>query len=229
MTRTNPHVDEAGIGFDASVAARGWQAGYDAGIGSPPDVPKAPPSRDPDYVDAWAAGAAAGNADGQAEGWRLWPVREDGAGIVTRPPGAEPQDSGETGETASAFDLAWKSVGVLPLQLMLSHVAPEADRNSEAELGGRALNRALHEMEGVKQPYLPVCLQTPHELSGDPVLDAGYWHGSVSESFEEAGSEARGHAHVRVPHFPGVVRYRSAGDHNFWDWLPLDQGDHTVP
>lgn len=227
MPRRNPHLGETGLG--PSPEARGWQAGYDAGVSSPAGAPQSPLTRDPDYMDAWAEGATAGNADGQSEGWRLCPVGEDADRPATRAQDIKPQSSGETGDTASAFGAAWSSVGSLPLRVLLHHVAPEADTFLTSQLAGSALNRALTELGGTDRLYLPVCLSPPHDLAGDPVLDAGYWHGSASESFDSARVEAELHARVRTIHFPGLVRYRSAGDHNFWDWIPLDQRDLTMP
>ncbi|MGW1812180.1 hypothetical protein ACWCQM_01180 [Streptomyces sp. NPDC002125] len=225
MPHTNPHLGVEND-FGPSHEARGWQAGYDAGIGSPDGVPATPSVRVAGFMKAWAEGAAAGNADGKAEGWRLRPVREEGPGGLTRPPGAEPLSSGETGGPATAFPHAWRSVGALPLIVMLAHAAPEAGGSWTAQLAGLALRRALAAPDGPGQLYVPCCVEPAHDATGDPVLDAGYWHGPVSASFEAAAEEAAGHGLVRIPHAPGVARYRPADDHNFWDWLPLDQGDH---
>ncbi|MFF5894497.1 hypothetical protein ACFY8O_01090 [Streptomyces argenteolus] len=232
MPRTNPHLEDGGgVGdvFGPSHEARGWQAGYDAGIGSPHGVPATPLVRVGGFMDAFAEGAAAGSTDGAAGGWRLWAVREEGPGAVTRPPGTEPVDSGETGDAAPNFPLAWPGVGPLPLLPMLTHSAPEAHAAWTTQLAGLALRRALAAQGDPGRLYLPVCLQPEHSLTGDAVLDAGYWHGTVSGSFGTAGREAAEHALVRVPHFPGLVRYRPEDDHNFWEWLPLAQGDLTLP
>ncbi|MFF0073964.1 hypothetical protein [Streptomyces sp. NPDC005494] len=229
MPRTNPHLDSGSENaFGPSHEARGWQAGYDAGIGSPDGVPATPLVRVGGFMEAFAEGAVAGNADGGTEGWRLWAVREEGPGALARPPDTEPVSSGETGDPATDFPLAWRSVGPLPLLPMLTHSAPEAHGAWTNQLAGLALRRALAAPGGPEVLYLPVCLQPGHTLTGDSVLDAGYWHGTVSGSFDTAGREAAEHALVRVPHFPGLVRYRPADDHNFWEWLPLAQGDLTL-
>lgn len=228
MPHTNPYVEKKDGAFGASAEARGWQTGYDAGVSTPPDVPQTPSTRHPGFMDAWAEGAAAGNADGRAEGWRLRPVTES-SGFVVRVPGSEPQDSGEGGEQSAAFAVAWKSVGDLPLALILQQFAPEADTGSASQFAGRALDQACADKGGPAQLYLPLCVSPPHELAGDALHDAGYWHGEVSDSFDEAGQSAASHALVRMPHFPGLVRYRPAGTHNFWDWLPLGQDRPEEP
>ncbi|MFE6039359.1 hypothetical protein [Streptomyces sp. NPDC056452] len=228
MPHTNPYGQEKDGDFGSSVEARGWQAGYDTGVSTPPDVPETPSTRHPGFMDAWAEGAAAGNADGRAEGWRLRPVTES-SGFVLRVPGAEPEASGESGDRAGAFAVAWKSVGDLPLALILRQFAPGAETGSHTQLAGRALDQVIADKGGPAQLYLPLCVSPPHQLSGDALLDAGYWHGDVSDSFDEAGKEATSHALVRVPHFSGLVRYRPVGTHNFWDWLPLQTNRPDEP
>jgi hypothetical protein len=228
VPRTNPYIDEQHSDFGASAEARGWQAGYDAGISTPPDVPHGPLTRHTGFMDAWAEGAAAGNADGRTEGWRLRPVT-DNSGFVIKVPGVQPEDSGESGENAGSFTMAWKSVGALPLDLILRQFAPGADGGPHPQLAGHALNQVCADKGAPAQLYLPLCVSPPHGLSGDALLDAGYWHGDVTDSFDDAGRAAGLHASVRVPHFPGLVRYRPAGAHNFWDWLPLQQGRPEEP
>ncbi|HWU05140.1 MAG TPA: hypothetical protein VN520_01805 [Streptomyces sp.] len=229
MPRTNPYLGPENA-FGPPIEARGWQAGYDAGVSSPDAVPEAPPTRNPGFMDAWRTGAADGHADGGTEGWR-WRL---GPGPATRPPGAEARSSGETGPGASDFGIALKSVGAPPLRLILRDRAPGTADVWTVQLAGRALRQVLTGAGSQEQPggggplYLPVCLGPAHGLSGDPLHEAGYWHGSVSGSFAAAGQEAAEHAMVRVPHFPGLVRYRPVDDHNFWDWLPLEQGDLTL-
>ncbi|MFD6275785.1 hypothetical protein ACFWFI_09460 [Streptomyces sp. NPDC060209] len=228
MPFTNPYADAKDGSSDLSVEARGWQAGYDAGVSTPPEVPPTQASRHGGFMNAWAEGAIAGNADGRAEGWRLRPVTES-SGLVVRVPGSEPEAGGETGEMAGEFAVAWKSVGDAPLRLMLGQFAPDADGGSDVWLVGRALDKACTGKGGADRLYLPICVDPPHELSGDDLNDAGYWHGDVTDSFDVAGKAAAQHALKRMPHFPGLVRYRPAGTHNFWDWLPLGQGRPEEP
>ncbi|MEU3706688.1 hypothetical protein AB0E82_30850 [Streptomyces anulatus] len=228
MPLTNPYVQENDGAFGTSVEARGWQAGYDAGVSTPPDVPQGPSTRHSGFMDAWAEGAVAGNADGRTEGWRLRPVTERG-GSVVRVSGSEPQDSGESGEEAGAFAVAWKSVGHLPLALILQQFAPGTGTGPGSQLAGLALDWACADRGGPDRLYLPFCVSPPHELSGDALFEVGYWHGDVSGSLDEAGQAAVSHALVRVPHFAGLVRYRPAGAHNFWDWLPMENGRPEGP
>ncbi|MEJ8672851.1 hypothetical protein WKI71_44355 [Streptomyces sp. MS1.AVA.1] len=220
MTQHNPHSVPVEPGVFVPVGVRAWQDGYDEGISSPPDVPRTPLVRDPDYAEAWAQGALAGNADGRTEGWR-WAYFE---GKVRPEPKDEavgrygPQDSGEPG----LFAQSWPCVGERPLLVMLAQFAP-GERGGDG-LTGRLLAQACTD-KGVRQLYVPVNLSSSppvEEPTGDALHDAGYWHGTVCESLEEAGPEAIAQVTVRVPNFAGIVRYAPAAEHNFFDLLPVD-------
>ncbi|MFI5793135.1 hypothetical protein [Streptomyces sp. NPDC051677] len=226
MPRHNPHTvaDEPGVLIPVQVGA--WQDGYDAGISSPPDVPPTPHRLDPAYPKPWAQGAAAGNADGQAEGWR-WAYfararRPAPEGAAESPYG--PRDSGESRpQDAGLFSFAqsWPCVGEEPLLVMLTRFAP-GERGGDG-LTGRQLARACAD-KGVPRLYLPVNLSSsgpPQEWTGDPLGDLGYWHGTVSESLQEAAPEAIAQVTVRAPRFAAVVRYVPAAEHHFFDLLPV--------
>ncbi|MGW6738884.1 hypothetical protein [Streptomyces sp. NPDC055013] len=224
MTQHNPHTVPVDPGVFVPVGVRAWQDGYDEGISSPPDVPRTPLVRDPDYAEAWAEGALAGNADGRAEGWR-WAYFE---GKVRPEPKDEavgrygPQDSGEPEGTTFSFAHSWPCVGERPLLVMLRQIAP--GESGGDGLTGRLLAQACAD-KGVRQLYLPVNLSSTrltNEPTGDALNNAGYWHGAVSESLEEAAPEAIAQVTVRIPSFAGLVRYAPAAEHNFFDLLPVD-------
>ncbi|MEV2211621.1 hypothetical protein AB0H86_09195 [Streptomyces sp. NPDC050997] len=226
MPQHNPHPvpDEPGGLIRSEV--RGWQDGYDVGISSPPDVPRTPLVRDPDYARAWTQGAAAGNSDGRTEGWR-WAYFEGAVQPVPKEAAGDrygPQDSGvsEHGDApAFSFAQSWPCVGESPLLVMLAQFAP-GERGGDG-LTGRRLARACVD-KGVPRLYLPVSLTSsgrPEERNGDPLRDAGYWHGAVSESLDEAAPEAIAQVTVRAPRFAAVVRYAPTAEHDFFDLLPV--------
>ncbi|GAA1422808.1 hypothetical protein GCM10009601_24860 [Streptomyces thermospinosisporus] len=223
MPQHNPYAVPDEPGRFVPVEVRGWQDGYDAGISSPPRVPPTPSRRDPGYMDGWTRGAQAGNADGRAEGWR-WAYFD---GAVRPDPGDaggryEHRDSGEQAAgSGQAFTQCWPGVGERPLLVMLAAFAP-GEHGGEG-LTGRVLARACAD-KGVTQLYLPVSLQpsrAPDEGTGDPLTSAGYWHGAVHESLDEAAPEAIDHVLVRVVRFAALVRYRPAAEHDFFDLLPV--------
>ncbi|MEV8593527.1 hypothetical protein [Streptomyces sp. NPDC052012] len=225
MPQHNPHPVPDDPGVFVPTQVQGWQDGYDAGISSPPNVPVTPLVRDPDYADAWTEGATSGNADGRTEGWR-W-AYFDGAAQpdpqgVGRP--YEPRDSGEYGqEHGSAFTQSWACVGELPLVVILAPFAP-GERGGEG-LTGRQLARACAD-KGVSRLYLPVSLFSSgaaQEGTGDPLTDAGYWHGTVHESLDEAAPEAIDYVTVRQVRFAALLRYAPAAEHDFFDLLPVNE------
>ncbi|MEX5710282.1 hypothetical protein AB1484_18725 [Parafrankia sp. FMc6] len=217
MSRQNPHLDDSSSTLGPSLEARGWELGYDVGVSSPGDLPHGPLTRSTEFMDAWDEGAAAGQADGQAEGWRLR-LDEHGAGLVP----VETSSSPGPGEPRNgSFERSWRCTGSLPLRLMLAQVEPRAPASSG--LDGSALASVCTD-QGLARLYLPVCvspLERADDQTGDPLRDAGYWHGSVADSVDEAGKAALAHGLVRTPHSSGLVRYVPADRHNFWDWLPV--------
>ncbi|NJP49564.1 hypothetical protein HCJ93_05610 [Streptomyces sp. SBST2-5] len=229
MPRHNPYPVPDEPGRIVPVEVRGWQDGYDAGISSPSRVPPTPLVRDPGYADGWTRGARAGNADGGAEGWR-WACFDGAA----RPSPGEAggryahRDSGErSAEYAQVFTRCWPCVGERPLLVLLAAVAP--GQHGGEGLTGRVLARTCAG-KGVSQLYLPVGLKpspAPDEGAGDPLTHAGYWHGGVHESLDEAAPEAIDHVLVRVVRFAALVRYRPAAEHHFFDLLPVY--DMTAP
>ncbi|MFJ4206616.1 hypothetical protein ACIP2Y_44405 [Streptomyces sviceus] len=51
---------------------------------------------------------------------------------------------------------------------------------------------------------------------GRSLADAGYWHGTVSESFAKDGEESfQSVRSSRIPRHVGVVRYAPAAEHHF--------------
>ncbi|MEU5522812.1 hypothetical protein ACIQCD_17405 [Streptomyces sp. NPDC093250] len=224
MPQHNPHPIPTEPGVFIPVEVRGWQHGYDAGISSPPHTPPTRSVRHPGYMDAWAEGAAAGNADGRTEGWR-WAYFDD----RPRPdPGGaggpyEVRDSGEGGHAnGEAFPQSWACVGELPLVVALEQFAPGV-RHGEG-LTGRRLAEACAD-KGVTRLYLPVSVHSSgaaEEPTGDPLTDAGYWHGTVRESLDEAAPEAIKHVSVRVVRFAALLRYEPAAEHHFFDLLPVN-------
>ncbi|ANP52507.1 hypothetical protein J2Z21_009250 [Streptomyces griseochromogenes] len=228
MTQHNPFPVPEEPGLLVPVGVAGWQNGYDAGISSPPGVPRTPLVRSLEYAQAWAQGAVAGNADGRTEGWR-WAYFK--GAVRPEPKDAAnghygPQNSGEPGRTGSgAFARSWPAVGELPLQVMLAQFA-EGD-SDENGLTGRILARACAD-KGIPRLYLAVGLNSSgpvREATGDPLNDAGYWHGTVCESLEEAASEASAQMPPsRIPHFVALVRYAPAAEHHFFDLLPAADG-----
>ncbi|QIY93193.1 hypothetical protein HEP87_02000 [Streptomyces sp. S1D4-11] len=223
MPQHNPYSVPVEPGEFMPVQIGAWQNGYDAGISTPPDVPPTPLVRNPDYAQAWAQGAVAGNADGRSEGWR-WayfdgtarPSPQEGAGC---PYG--PRDSGEPPQAERAdYAQSWPCVGELPLQMILAQFAPGGgDENGRT---GRVLAQACAD-KGISRLHLPVSLSSsgsPLEPAGDPLGDAGYWHGTVTESPAEAGDEAFKWVTSRVPRYVGLVRYVPAAEHHFFDLIP---------
>lgn len=224
MPQHNPYpVPDAPGGF-VPIEVEGWQDGYDAGISSPPDIPPTPLVRNPDYMDAWIEGAVSGNADGRIEGWR-WAYFDGAPRPDPRGAGEsyEPQDSGEgRQEHGGFFTQSWTCVGELPLLVMLTQFAP-GERGGDG-LTGRLLARACTD-KGVTRLYLPVDVLSSgaaQERTGDPLTDAGYWHGTVHESLDEAAPEAIDRVTVRVDRFAALLRYEPAAEHNFFDLLPVN-------
>ncbi|GGV81408.1 hypothetical protein GCM10010294_55010 [Streptomyces griseoloalbus] len=224
MPQHNPYPVPEEPGVFIPVEVKGWQDGYDAGISSPPNTPPTPSVRNPDYMDAWEEGAASGNADGRTEGWR-WAYF--GGGSRPDPRGAggpyEPQNSGEGGqEHSEVFTQSWPCVGERPLLVVLARFAP-GQRGGDG-LTGRLLARACTD-KGVTRLYLPVSLhpsEAPQDGTGDPLTDAGYWHGTVQESLDEAAPEAIEHVTVRVVRFAALLRYEPTAEHDFFDLLPVN-------
>ncbi|KUN58244.1 hypothetical protein AQJ46_43320 [Streptomyces canus] len=217
MTYHNPHPVPEEPGMFVPVEVRGWQHGYDAGLSRPPDVPPTPGTRHPGYMLAWQEGAHAGNADGRAEGWRWAFFDKDPRPDIS---GAESYGPLEDGEGGSGQ--RWPCVGEQVLQVMLREFAPGDE--AEDGLTGRVLARACTD-KGVPRLYLPVRRDSSEpgaEPADDPLHDAGYWHGPVCQSLDEAARQARPEVPSRVPHFGGVVRYEPAAEHHFFDLLPLD-------
>ncbi|MER5450996.1 hypothetical protein ABT052_32690 [Streptomyces sp. NPDC002766] len=223
MAQHNPYRTPARPGEPMPFRFSAWQSGYDAGIGTPPDVPATPLVRNPDYARAWAQGAVAGNADGRREGWR-WAyfdggVRPDPGEGAGGPYG--PGDSGERLPQSAHYAQSWPCVGELPLRAVLAQFAPGSD--DENGLTGTLLAQVCAD-KGVDRLYLPVGLSSSEpdpQPTGDPLADAGYWHGAVSESFAEAGEEAfQWVTSSRIPRHVGLVRYVPAGEHHFFDLLP---------
>ncbi|MEV5150598.1 hypothetical protein AB0K81_01415 [Streptomyces werraensis] len=225
MPHHNPYPVPDEPGVFVPVEVRGWQGGYDAGISSPPDVPRTPSVRHPGYMDAWTEGAAAGNADGRAEGWR-WAYFDGSARPDAKDAGGryEPGNSGERApEHGGAFTQSWPCVGEMPLLVMLAQFAP-GQQGGEG-LTGRLLARACAD-KGVTRLYLPTSVHpspAAQEGPGDRLADAGYWHGTVHASLDEAAPEAIDHVTVRVSRFAALVRYEPAGEHNFFDLLPVNE------
>ncbi|MFF3595343.1 hypothetical protein [Kitasatospora indigofera] len=227
MPQLNPFPHESGGGLGPSDQAKGWHAGYVAGISSYPEPPRTPLVRSGEFMAAFEQGAEAGRADGLAEGrrWR-WFGEDARTGRATadgpQPPRspAEPVEAGEDGPAAPHHPLAWRCVGELALWTMLEQFAPGA---FEHDFAGLRLDRACTD-KGVSRLYLPVRLiagDPPPEPAGDPLGDAGFWHGTVGDSFAEAAAERPGPV-TRAPGFLGLVRYTPAGEHDFWDMLPAD-------
>ncbi|GAB7110903.1 hypothetical protein JCM4814A_92210 [Streptomyces phaeofaciens JCM 4814] len=222
MTHHNPYPVPEDPDVFVPAEFRGWQHGYEAGISSPPHVPRTLPSRHHGYTKAREQGAHAGNADGQAEGWR-WAYFDEAAALP-RPGNTGtygPRESGEP-DDGGDFSESWPCVGEAPLRVMLALFAPgdEADDG----LTGRTLARACAD-KGVARLYLPLLTSSPGptaEPTGDALRDAGYRHGSVCESLAEAAPQARPRTLTRVPHYGAVVRYEPAGEHHFFDLLPLN-------
>ncbi|MGW2834642.1 hypothetical protein [Streptomyces sp. NPDC001286] len=231
MAQHNPYQVPPEAGEFMPIRIRGWQNGYDAGISTPPDVPATPLVRSPDYARAWAQGAVAGNADGRREGWR-W-AYFDGAARPDPGEGAGgsygPGDSGERLPPESAsYQQSWPCVGELPLRVVLAQFAPGSD--DENGLTGTLLAQVCAD-KGVDRLYLPVGLSSsgsPAQPTGDPLADAGYWHGTVSESLTEAGEAAfQWVTSSRIPRHVGLVRYEPAAEHHFFDLLP--EGSRLPP
>ncbi|MBK3641559.1 hypothetical protein [Streptomyces sp. MBT33] len=231
MAQHNPYRVPPETGEFMPIRIRGWQNGYDAGISAPPDVPATPLVRSPDYARAWAQGAVAGNADGRREGWR-W-AYFDGAARPDPGEGAGgpygPGDSGERHPPESAsYQQSWPCVGELPLRLVLAQFAPGSDDGNG--LTGTLLAQVCAD-KGVDRLYLPVGLSSsgsPAQPTGDPLADAGYWHGTVSESLAEAGEAAfQWVTSSRIPRHVGLVRYGPAAEHHFFDLLP--EGSRLPP
>ncbi|MGW2050467.1 hypothetical protein ACWCPF_35630 [Streptomyces sp. NPDC001858] len=224
MPQHNPYPVPDEPGVLVPVEVRGWQDGYDVGISSPPDVPAMPESRDPQYGPSWAPGAQAGNADGRAEGWR-WAYFDGrvrpaaGAGIGYGPQASGEPEPGDPG--VFSFAQSWPCVGEAPLLVMLAEFAP-GEHGGEG-LTGRRLARACAD-KGVERLYLAVNLSSsgkPDEWTPDALNGAGYWHGTVCESLDDAAPEAIAQVTVREPRFAGLVRYAPAGEHDFFDLLPV--------
>ncbi|MGC0344099.1 hypothetical protein [Streptomyces sp. SLBN-8D4] len=81
-------------------------------------------------------------------------------------------------------------MGELPLGAVLAQFAPGSD--DENGLAGTLLAQVRADKR-VDRLYLPVALSpsgSPPQPTDDPLADAGYWHGTVSDSFAEAGEEA---------------------------------------
>ncbi|MET7738263.1 hypothetical protein ABZT02_44355 [Streptomyces sp. NPDC005402] len=104
----------------------------------------------------------------------------------------------------------------LPLRAVLAQVAPRSD--DEDGLVGTLLAQVCAE-KGVDRLYLQVALSpsgSPPQPTDGPLADAGYWHGTVSESFAEAGEGAfQSVTSSRIPHPVGLVRYTPAAEHHF--------------
>ncbi|GHF00271.1 hypothetical protein E5082_09695 [Streptomyces griseoluteus] len=228
MPQHNPHTVPDEPGVFVPVEVEGWQHGYDAGISSPPNVPRTPLVRNPDYGDAWAEGAVSGNRDGRTEGWR-WAYFHGDARPDPQGAGGpyEPRDSGEDApgygqEYGGTFAQSWACLGELPLSVVLAQFAP-GGRGGDG-LTGRLLARACAD-KGVTALYLPVSLLSSgaaEEGTGDPLNDAGYWHGTVQESLDEAAPEAIAYVTVRQIRYAALLRYQHAAEHNFFDLLPVD-------
>ncbi|MFD8046390.1 hypothetical protein ACFV5E_23530 [Streptomyces chartreusis] len=223
MTQHNPHSVPTEPGVFVPIGVEGWQEGYDEAISSPPNVPRTPLVRDPDYAVAWKEGALAGNADGRTEGWR-WAYF--GGKVRPEPKGESdgrygPRDSGEPEDAPFSLPQAWPCVGEGPLLVMLEQFAP-GERGGDG-LTGRLLAKACAD-KGVRQLYLPVSLSPsppPEEPTGDPLRDRGYWHGTVAETLEDVARQAVAQVTVPAPDNTGLVRYAPAAEHNFIDLLPV--------
>ncbi|WP_329611736.1 hypothetical protein [Kitasatospora herbaricolor] len=232
MPQLNPFPHDSGGGLGPSDSAKGWHAGYVAGVSSPEELPRTPSVRSTQFMDAFGQGAEAGRADGLAEGWRWRWFGEDArtgrAGTAgPRPPRspAPPVDAEEDGPAAPQYPLAWRGVGELALGTMLEQFAPAA---AGRDFVGLRLDRSCAD-KGVTRLYLPVRLiadEPPAEPTGDPLGDAGFWHGTVGDSFAEAAAELSGAAVerpgrvTRAAGFLALVRWSPAGEHDFWDVLP---------
>jgi hypothetical protein len=112
-------------------------------------------------------------------------------------------------------------VGEAPLLVMPAQSAPgEKDKDG---LTGQKLAGACA-AKGLPRLHLPVTLSSsgrPPEWTGNPLGDLGYWHGTVSESLEEAAPEAIAQVTVRAPRFAALVRYVPAAEHHFFGLLPV--------
>ncbi|CAN3985149.1 hypothetical protein [Kitasatospora purpeofusca] len=231
MPQLNPFPHEGDGGLGPPASAKGWHQGYIAAVSSPSGLPRTPSARSTEFMDAFELGAAAGRADGLAEGWR-WRYfgedvrtgRETGQGPQPARSPVEPVDSGEDGPAGPTYPLAWHCVGTAALRVVLEQFAPGSDR----EFPGLRLDRVCAD-KGVGRLYLPVRLlprDPPAEPAGDPLGDQGFWHGTTTDSFADAvAAEGPDGPHplvTRAPTFLGLVRYRPAGEHDFWDVLPAD-------
>ncbi|WP_329446485.1 hypothetical protein [Streptomyces canus] len=177
MAQHNPYRAPAQPGEPMPFRFSAWQNGYDAGIGTPPEVPATPLVRNPAYARAWAQGAVAGNPDGRREG-RRW-AYFDGAARPDPGEGAAvpygPGDSGERLPQSAQYAQSWPCVGELPLRAVLAQFAPGSD--DENGLVGTLLAQVGAD-KGVDRLYLPVALPpsgSPPQPTADPFADAGYY------------------------------------------------------
>ncbi|MFF7588148.1 hypothetical protein ACFZCK_11780 [Kitasatospora purpeofusca] len=228
MPQLNPFPHDGDGGLGPSASAKGWHQGYIAAVSSPSELPRTPLVRSGEFMDAFRTGAAAGRADGLAEGWRWRYFGEDartgedtGQGPQPARSPVEPVDAGEDGPAGPAYPLAWRCVGAAALRVVLEQFAP----GSDPEFPGLRLDRVCAD-KGVGRLYLPVRLlprDPPAEPAGDPLADQGFWHGTAADSLTDAaaeGPDGPDAPETRAPTFLGLVRYRPAGEHDFWDLLP---------
>lgn len=222
MGTANPYVNSA---YEAE-----WQDGYDIAISHPPNVPDPWYVLEPDAQAVWSEGALAGNTDGYAEGWF---IRLDADGEGLKP--SEPELLAIGGHLAfegvihgvahfgPRFGLkSFSGIATLPLTaflilLDLESFPPEGDTVRGIVAG--ALSRVCGE-RGCGELFLPTCVSTGHTTGGDPLLDAGYWHGRLFMGWDGAMPEADAHLTEYPDHFVGVIRYQPAGERPAWEWIP---------
>lgn len=210
MSTTNPYL--------YTDLGATWQQGYDTALSTPNEIPSAPYVVAPELVDTCAEGAAAGNWDGQAEGWRVR-LEFDGSGF-------QPEHAHYAGAGVHAAEIIYDTVrhrlaggiGSLPLLLMLAidlETIPPTEEQVIA-LAGKALTDACARL-GFNEVFMAACGEADHGESGDPMLDAGYWHGSVHSFYTSAGSECSDHAQG-YGHDAGAIPYQ-ANSSNLWEWI----------
>ncbi|MGA5816514.1 hypothetical protein ACPC54_01430 [Kitasatospora sp. NPDC094028] len=203
-----------------------WQDGYDVGISHPPDPPEPPYVLETDTQTIWSEGALAGNTDGGAEGWWVH-LDADGEGLKPTEPelaSAGGHVAAEAGlELAGHFIKSIKGWSLLPISVYLMLLDLESFDPTWDQVRGvaaAALNKSCGD-KGCSELFLPMCVTSGHSVSGDPLLDAGYWHGKLFMDFNSALPDTQAHASDNPDHATGVLRYQPSGERAIWEWLTL--------
>jgi hypothetical protein len=217
MPATNPYRE--------TDNAPWWDAGYGEAICHPPDIPTPPMVLQPETATIWSEGALAGNTDGRAEGWCVH-LDVDRGGL--KPEGPELELAGGHLAAEVVLHVAQKFLkvragGLLPVTALLVILDLETFDPTDDQvinLAGNALARYCQE-QNCGELFLPTCVSKGHALSGDPLLDAGYWHGKAyMDDWDAAFKEADAHATDQPDHVVGVIRWSSTNTNRYlWDWV----------